>query len=41
MVTMFTDVSKSNFSIFDSISSKPFDFLIDTGSTITAVSYEI
>ena len=40
IVTMFTDVSESNFSIFGSISSKPFDFLIDAGSTITAVSYE-
>ena len=40
IVTMFTDVSESNFSIFGSISSKPFDFLIDTGSTITAVSYK-
>ena len=37
---MFTDVSEPNFSVFDSISSKPFDFLIDTGSTITAVSYK-
>ena len=40
IVTMFTDVSESNFSIFGLISSKPFDFLIDTGSTITAVNYE-
>ena len=37
---MFTDVSESNFSIFGSISSEPFDFLIDTGLTITAVSYK-
>ena len=29
VVTMLTDVSESNFSIFGSISSKPFDFLID------------
>ena len=40
IVTMFTDVSESNFSIFGSINSKPFHFLIDTGSTITAVSFE-